>query len=108
MSGRYTVREGSDQGNVSTSGGPGVGRGVPCFYSGYMCLGDDSLIKINPSAGVLNQKIMKNTTCVLASDFPSAYPRVFHKLYSEIRDHCTNSIRTYCFFSKKSICTFSG
>lgn len=56
VSGRYTVREGSGSGHVSTSGGPGVGGGVRCFYSCNVCLGDDSLIKINHSAGVLNQK----------------------------------------------------
>lgn len=40
------------------------------------------LIKINHSTSVLNQKIMKNRTWVLALEFAIAHPRVVHKLYS--------------------------
>lgn len=40
------------------------------------------LIKNNHSTGVLNQKIIKNRTWFLVSEFSIVHPRVFPKPYS--------------------------
>lgn len=53
------------------------------FYPAFLVLlrvFGDILVKMNHSAGVQNEKIMKNRTCVLASEFSSAHPGVFHQL----------------------------